>query len=57
MVRRSLATALWLVVGLLASFLGALSALVGTGSGRQLLERAATSALHRVNLGPGSSDG
>ncbi len=48
MVRRSLATALWLVVGLLASFLGALSALVGTGSGRQLLERAATSALHRV---------
>jgi translocation and assembly module TamB len=45
MVRHSLAAALWLVAGLLASFLGALSALVGTGAGRQLLARVAIGAL------------
>jgi len=46
--RRSLAGALWLVAGLLASFLGALSALTGTAAGRRLLDRVATSALGRV---------
>ena len=39
MVRRSLGVALWSLVGLLACFLGALSALVGTGAGRRLLSR------------------
>ncbi len=48
MVRRSLAAALWLLAGLLASFLGALSALVDTGAGRHLLSRVATTALHQV---------
>ena len=48
MVRHSLAAALWLVAGLLASFLGALSALVGTGAGRQLLARVAVGALAHV---------
>ncbi len=48
MVRHSLAAALWLVAGLLASFLGALSALVGTGAGRRLLGRVATSELGQV---------
>ncbi|MGH7699227.1 MAG: translocation/assembly module TamB domain-containing protein [Gemmatimonadales bacterium] len=40
MVRRSLAVALWAIVGLLACFLGALGALVGTDAGRRLLTRA-----------------
>lgn len=48
MVRRSLAGALWLVAGLLASFLGALSALVGTGAGRLLLTRVAVGAARHV---------
>ncbi len=48
MVRRSLAAALWLLAGLLASFLGALSALVDTGAGRHLLSRVATTALHQI---------
>jgi hypothetical protein len=48
MVRHSLAAALWLVAGLLASFLGALSALVDTGAGRQLLTRVAVGALKHV---------
>jgi len=48
MVRHSLAGALWLVAGLLASFLGALSALVHTGTGRQLLTRVAVGALRNV---------
>jgi hypothetical protein len=46
--RRSLAAVLWLVAGLLASFLGALNALVGTGAGRALLARVATGALGQV---------
>lgn len=48
MVRRSLAGALWLVAGLLASFLGALSALVGTQAGRVLLGRVARGAVGQV---------
>ena len=48
MVRHSLAGALWLVVGILASFLGALSALVGTDAGRLLLNRVAVGALRHV---------
>lgn len=51
MVRRSLGVALWSLVGLLACFLGALSALVGTGAGRALLARAAEGALARVVAG------
>src|SRR4030081_72517 len=35
--RRSLGVALWTLVGLLACFLGALNALVGTHAGRTLL--------------------
>ena len=45
MVRNSLAAALWLLVGLLASFLGALNALVHTGAGRNLLTRVAMGAV------------
>src|SRR5438094_639404 len=45
MVRRSLGVALWMIVGLLACFLGALSALGGTGAGRGLLARVTESAL------------
>ena len=45
MVRRSLGVALWSIAGLLASFLGALGALVGTGAGRALLARAAREGL------------
>src|SRR5437867_2107038 len=41
MVRRSLGAALWSLVGLFACFLGGLSALVGTGTGRALLARIA----------------
>ncbi len=45
MVRRSLGVALWSIAGLLASFLGALGALVGTGAGRALLAKAAREGL------------
>src|SRR5207249_2594314 len=51
MVRRSLGVALWGVVGLLAGFLGALSALIGTGAGRNLVARAAEGALRQVFAG------
>src|SRR5205809_487562 len=51
MVRRSLGVALWMIVGLLACFLGALSALVGTGAGRGLLARVTESALTHVFTG------
>ncbi|HEX4574425.1 MAG TPA: hypothetical protein VH158_04790, partial [Gemmatimonadales bacterium] len=51
MVRRSLAVALWSVVGLLACFLGALSALVGSDAGRTLLARVSEGALGRVFTG------
>src|SRR3989475_10993683 len=47
MVRRSLGVALWGVVGLLAGVLGALSALIGTGAGRNLVARAAEGALRQ----------
>ncbi len=47
-VRHSLAGALWLVAGLMASFLGTLSSLVGTGAGRQLLTRVATDAVRHA---------
>jgi autotransporter translocation and assembly factor TamB len=43
-VRRSLAVLLWIIAGLLACFLGTLSALVNTGSGRALLGAVARSA-------------
>ncbi|HYT05910.1 MAG TPA: translocation/assembly module TamB domain-containing protein [Gemmatimonadales bacterium] len=49
--RRSLGVALWTVVGLLACFLGALSALVGTGAGRALVARVTEGALARVFTG------
>ncbi|HUL50281.1 MAG TPA: translocation/assembly module TamB domain-containing protein [Gemmatimonadales bacterium] len=45
MIRRSLAAALWLIAGLLASFLGSFSAFVGTAAGRDLLAHAASKAL------------
>ena len=51
MVRRSLGAALWVLVGLLACFLGALSSLVGTGAGRTLLARVAEGGLHGVFTG------
>ncbi|HEX4628967.1 MAG TPA: hypothetical protein VH137_09275, partial [Gemmatimonadales bacterium] len=51
MVRRSLGAALWMVVGLLACFLGALSSLVGTGAGRTLLARVSEGALRQVFTG------
>src|SRR5437870_3015237 len=51
MVRRSLGVALWTIVGLLACFLGALSALVGTGAGRSLLARVAETSLNHVFTG------
>jgi len=51
MVRRSLGVALWTVVGLLACFLGALSALVSTGAGRALVARVTEDALRRVFTG------
>jgi hypothetical protein len=50
-VRRSLAVALWTVAGLLACFLGGLSALAGTGAGRALLGRLTEEALARVFTG------
>src|SRR6267378_3572844 len=43
--RRSLGVALWTLVGLLACFLGALNALVGTHAGRTLLARVAGSVV------------
>jgi translocation and assembly module TamB len=43
--RRSLGVVLWTLVGILACFLGGLSALVGTGAGRKLLARVAVTAL------------
>jgi autotransporter translocation and assembly factor TamB len=43
--RRSLGVVLWTLVGILACFLGGLSALVGTGAGRKLLGRVAVTAL------------
>jgi translocation and assembly module TamB len=43
--RRSLGVALWTLVGLLACFLGALNALVGTHAGRTLLARVASSVV------------
>src|SRR5216117_3874239 len=43
--RRSLGVALWSLVGLLACFLGALNALVGTHAGRTLLARVASSVV------------
>src|SRR3989454_7890137 len=43
--RRSLGVALWSLVGLLACFLGALNALVGTRAGRSLLARVASSVV------------
>ena len=51
MVRRSLGALLWSLVGLLACFLGALSALVGTNTGRALLTRVSTAALESVVAG------
>jgi translocation and assembly module TamB len=43
--RRSLGVLLWTLVGVLACFLGGLSALVGTGAGRALLSRVAVTVL------------
>src|SRR3989449_1708421 len=43
--RRSLGVALWTLVGLLACFLGALNALVGTRAGRTLLAQVASAAV------------
>lgn len=49
--RRSLGVVLWTLVGILACFLGGLSALVGTGAGRTLLGRVATTALQGAVAG------
>src|SRR6266576_634690 len=43
--RRSLGVALWTLVGLLACFLGALNALVGTRAGRTMLARVASTVV------------
>jgi translocation and assembly module TamB len=51
MVRRSLGVFLWSLVGLLACFLGALSALVGTRAGQALLARISAAALETVVAG------
>jgi len=51
MVRRSLGAALWTLVGLLAGFLGALSSLVGTEAGRDLLTRVTEGGLRQVFTG------
>ncbi len=51
MVRRSLGAALWTLVGLLAAFLGALSSLVGTEAGRELLTRVTEDGLRQVFTG------
>jgi translocation and assembly module TamB len=49
--RRSLGVALWSLVGLLACFLGALNALVGTHAGRTLLARVASAAVEGAIAG------
>ena len=49
--RRSLGVALWSLVGLLACFLGALNALVGTHAGRTLLARVASAAIEGAVAG------
>ena len=51
MVRRSLGTVLWSLVGLVACTLGGLSALVGTNAGRALLAAVGRTAFHRVVAG------
>ena len=51
MIRRSLGVALWSLVGLLACFLGALNALVGTQAGRTLLARIASAAVQSAVSG------
>jgi translocation and assembly module TamB len=51
MVRRSLGVALWSLVGLLACFLGALNALVGTRAGRTMLARIAGAAVESAIAG------
>jgi translocation and assembly module TamB len=50
-IRRSLGVALWSLVGLLACFLGALNALVGTRAGRTMLGRVAGAAVERAIAG------
>jgi len=49
--RRSLGAVLWTLVGVLACFLGTLSALVGTGAGRSLVARVARAALEGAVAG------
>src|SRR5574341_150137 len=51
MIRRSLGVALWSLVGLLACFLGALNALVGTRAGRAMLARIASTAVESAVAG------
>jgi hypothetical protein len=51
MVRRSLGAFLWMLAGVLACFLGGLSALVGTGTGRELVRRVVQTSLERVLAG------
>ncbi|MGH7537417.1 MAG: translocation/assembly module TamB domain-containing protein [Gemmatimonadales bacterium] len=51
MVRRSLGAALWTLAGILACFLGGLSALVGTSAGRALVARVARAGLERAVAG------
>src|SRR5256714_1313854 len=51
MVKRSLGVALWSLVGLLACFLGALDALVGTHAGRTLLARVGSAAIQSAVSG------
>ena len=57
MVRRSLGAALWVLVGLLACFLGVLSSLVGTAAGRALLARVTERALGQVFTGTAEISG
>ncbi len=59
MVRRSLGALLWTLVGVLACFLGGLSAMVGTPAGRELVARVLQATLEgalagRVELGGAS---
>ena len=49
--RRSLGVALWSLVGLLACFLGALNALVGTHAGRTMMARIASGAVANAIAG------
>ncbi|HVH08498.1 MAG TPA: hypothetical protein VM736_01775, partial [Gemmatimonadales bacterium] len=51
MIRRSLAVALWTLAGLVACLLGAVSSLVETAAGRNLLARVTERALHQVFTG------